>query len=1144
MRRYNFYEFSGFQLIEKLQQNGYKPIDFSTRTQKSLAGVIKSVGSRYDNAMFCQVRQCLQALKETAGYSSTVSDGDEDSLKSVLIYIDFSEVFPAENFSRLKFHWSGKQELTDEEEAERRLQIKECENIVEVFFKTGFEIRYPEQVGNIRYVPFEKSASMARASSMLFIDERLYKAMEKRLRLGFDFSAAKVSASKLYAYTGLYLSDGKRIRETRDFVLNEETVIVLSDNVSRNKNNGNKEISVPIEVISGDEAGVTELDGFQKWPVKRFGIEEFKTTVNYFDGEGLISPSYCAEINRVLNTDYGVSGTAASFQIRMPFTKGMLHHVDFHKFICETLGMESCEDVWIIDAHGHRRSLEKAQIILTQSMFKMDKWLTNPKISSVGENDDPMALYFNRFHEYGHAFYVGITDMNLSQAGKTKLNYQFFNTLALTQKEFDEITDEQVGLATTDKAKELLRDISSDNINEEGDASFDDVAVESDTWCAAAARNPAFINDPKVKGMLKGVRYSLLKDVGRGRLTVKGSTKFLSRDLLALLLFMIGRIESGDTVSDEQKQLARSRIRKEQLWTTRFFSADCVPGNPAFSRADRKLHLRSKTYYGLLRNPHLSRNEQCSLSPFIPRRDGIYSRYFGHLKGILMVPQFSYVPQALGGADFDGDMVKLITDERINRAINDACYRPDEAESDSKHERKLPVVMIPDTSPRTVLLPENGVDFRTLVDTFSSRVGEISNHAIYLGKREYDDEHPDPSYDLKCETCTIYAGLEIDAAKTGRHPYLADLFADRKKDYFVARKEEIDELPEQYAFEVKEYPETKNTVGRVLPHRLSAVMQYGPATGEELMIGVITGDYDGYYPIDRLPQRCLQELSVYRDPGFADQKDTGFRFAFEENADWKKQLSDPEKTDLVRELIYSYRKILDTARNVYRIEERLKKSNYVGCINTILRTQHKGLLKESQLMNLQEKVFSHLLSQFDTYEKAEAALKKLVGDRRWQFCESDEAKKDYIENRIFADSSMRLDAEVQKVLFNFRWSGYYLLYYYIKDIMLFYREAETDLRLAQGEQESTLATHAAGFYDEFREIYERALSEKEPQSIWKKKIIERCRNVLRESFSDRADIALRYVHKLRNCDQYGTFFWDVFTANEILQESEVLSRAE
>ena len=1174
MQRYNFYEFSGFLLVEKLLKIANNPIDFSkpldpdasidfstpidfsTRTKKSLSGIIKSVDVHNDNAMFYQAKRCLQELaevEEANTFQNIISKWNVNALRNIFIYIDFSELFPYTKYAKSKFHWTKTTPVEQKKE-----NINSCAKIIETFFVSGFDILFDENEKPVHFVPFEKSASMARNGHMIFIDSRLYERMEQRIRLGFNFSGDEISVSKLYAYTGLYLSDAKRINETSDFRLNEETVIVLADNIPKVKGNEKKKSAVPIEVISGDEKGVSEEDGFQKWPVRKYAAEEYKTSINYFDGEGLISSEYCAAINDILHSEYGMSGTAASLQIRMPFTKGMLHHVDFHKFICEKLHLESCKDVWIKDAYGISRNLEKAQIILTQSMFKIDKWLTNSKISSVRRDEnnrmieDPLALYFRRFHEYDHAFHVGITDMNLSQAGKTKLNYQFLNTLALTDEEFNEIVNEQVRFATFGTAKDILQNSISDNINDYEDTSFDDDVKENETWCEVAARNPAFLKDPKVKGMLKGVRYSLLKDIGRGRLTVGGSTKFLSRDLLALLSFMIGKIVVGSIVSKEQIYQARSEIKKEQLWTTRFFAADCVPGNPVFNNRNRKLHLHEKAYYGLLRSPHLSRNEQCSLSPFIPHKNGIYSRYFGHLKGILMVPQFSFVPQALGGADFDGDLVKLITDKRINRAINDACYHPDPEEKNDKtgerrkmHVRKLPIIMIPDTPPRTTRLPEGMVDFQTLQDTFSSKVGQLSNRAFYLGKREYDERNPNPVYDLNCETGTILVGLEIDAAKTGCHPYLNDyLPEERDNDYFIARKEEIDKLPKKYTFEVKEYPETQGTVGNISRHHLAAVTQYGPNTGKKLIKAVFTEDYDGFYRIDQLPHRFLKELSTYKDSSVIEDKEDGIQFVFEKKIDWKNQVSDPERIGVVKELIYSYRRILETARNVFRIEERLRKSNYAGCIKTIFKIQHKELINDDQITNLQEKIFSQLLVPLDSYQATQKALSKLVKDRQWQFYGTDAEKKNsYVENRLFNSSGMKLSGEVQNALNNYRWNGYFLLYYYIKDIMLYYYDTETEIRITQGEDLDKLSKYPSRFYEEFRQIYEQALAEKESKKIWQKRVIEKCRNVLKEAFPDRVDTAMMYVHKLRNCDQYGTFFWDVFNADEILLKSGGVSHA-
>lgn len=155
MQKYNFYEFSGFQLIEKLQQNGNEPVDFSTRTNKILTGVIKSVEARNDNAMFYQTKKCLLEMagtNENDILESSVFEWNDNSLKNVLIYIDFSGVFPFEKYAAKKFLW--KKGTPDEQKKEN---IKTCARIVEKFFAEGFDIVFDEKKEPVHYVPFEKA---------------------------------------------------------------------------------------------------------------------------------------------------------------------------------------------------------------------------------------------------------------------------------------------------------------------------------------------------------------------------------------------------------------------------------------------------------------------------------------------------------------------------------------------------------------------------------------------------------------------------------------------------------------------------------------------------------------------------------------------------------------------------------------------------------------------------------------------------------------------------------------------------------------------------------------------------------------------------------------------------------------------------
>ena len=93
----------------------------------------------------------------------------------------------------------------------------------------------------------------------------------------------------------------------------------------------------------------------------------------------------------------------------------------------------------------------------------------------------------------------------------------------------------------------------------------------------------------------------------------------------------------------------------------------------------------------------------------------IYHKYFGHLTGIVMVPRGSIAPLCLGGADFDGDLVSIIFDEDIIEAVKSGTYSGRKWSS-----RKLPVVVIPNTSGKEVAVPRY-VPYEHIHNTFYNR---------------------------------------------------------------------------------------------------------------------------------------------------------------------------------------------------------------------------------------------------------------------------------------------------------------------------------------------------------------------------------------------------------------------------------------
>lgn len=331
---------------------------------------------------------------------------EKDSLLRYLVFIDFSKIF-SRNISWLMENKTtpSKKDFLGENSLAYLTKA--------MFGEKGIELSFDGE--NYEYfVPFDKSANMARKSMISFVNSSIKEELEQRLMLDMDFSSIQVVLSKYYAYRGLYLSTARRIELP---TLNKETVIVLPD----------IKTSVFEQVFTLNKSG-------------EFCSEKKNISLNSFDGEGLICPEYVRIINMQLKRH-----DANSFQIRMPFTKGVLHSVDFLRFFVEEVGFEKDKPLLIKDIFGIERDLTKAKIILTKSMFKAGGWIKKLWESHSSElGSDPMQFFFKKMNNYEHTLYIATTDANLSNTGKIRLNYQFISTLALTLGEFDSLLEDGI----------------------------------------------------------------------------------------------------------------------------------------------------------------------------------------------------------------------------------------------------------------------------------------------------------------------------------------------------------------------------------------------------------------------------------------------------------------------------------------------------------------------------------------------------------------------------------------------------------------------------------------------------------------------------------------------------------------------------
>jgi len=675
--------------------------------------ILDKTESRADNALLYQIRKHRK-----------YDDNIADCMKKDLIFIDFSRLF---------------QELEEQDPSDIILTIKngptpyETEDHISHLLdpNQGIAIIFKGDKIPIKFVPFDKSANMAKHCRISYINAQIKLAMDKRLNLGIPFNKIKMILSKWYAYRGLYLTTAQRIDQSEDeqFKLTKESVIVIPDKSFFTDDKHLPEGTPKKFPILKNK---TSLKNVLAGETHEFELKNEVIEVNAFDGEGIISPRFSDYINKTMGI---YMDPASSFQIRMPFCKGVVHETNFHRFIKEDSYIDD-PNPKIVDYFGIERELNKVQIILTKSMLKASDWLiqyfTDVLKKEINKENDPMALYFDMFNTYDHALYISGTNLMLNCRGKEFANYQFLDTLKISQDNFIKLIEKHFENGET-LIRENFRTRKITPTNSENNT--------LNKLINAAVANPAFYNEPQLQYYAKKSVRDLGIDCGLGRLLLDGENRYISGDLLYFLLH-VAKL-TGE----------RSKKTNQNTWTNH----NTLNNN--FYMPSPNVNLENGKYYSIMRSPHLSRNEEVALKCFIPSQDDLYNKYFSHLKGVLMLPETPPINYQLSGADYDGDLCKLFTEETFVNAVLEGGYQ--------NGNKILPTVMIPSEKGKEQL--QSDKEFVNLIiNTFSSKTGLISNLAANFADKEYLFNAPDidPEKSLCAKACAI-VGLEIDRAKSG-----------------------------------------------------------------------------------------------------------------------------------------------------------------------------------------------------------------------------------------------------------------------------------------------------------------------------------------------------------------------------------------
>ena len=137
-----------------------------------------------------------------------------------------------------------------------------------------------------------------------------------------------------------------------------------------------------------------------------------------------------------------------------------------------------------------------------------------------------------------------------------------------------------------------------------------------------------------------------------------------------------------------------ARTRKACKRALRRLEVECLQGTVAYAP---KTAFPYSGQITLLRNPHIARNEEAVVG-LLEEEGSLRRRYLSHLSYVVMVDARTLIPERLGGADYDGDIVKLIADPLLNECVRRNYTNQDTMLLD--YRRNLPLLKIPSVSAR------------------------------------------------------------------------------------------------------------------------------------------------------------------------------------------------------------------------------------------------------------------------------------------------------------------------------------------------------------------------------------------------------------------------------------------------------------
>lgn len=792
----------------------------NVRESKSL---IMKLSTIEENALFYQVSRTLYELEDnTSGFFDDRKRYSEnhipsiiktnDLLKDVIFYLDFTGVFTIKNhIKKASYH-----------------------RIAETIFSNGLNLEFEEQK-TIHMLPFLKSGSMGRRSTISFLRADLKPKLDERLNFDMIHEDQKYSISKLQAYQGLYLSSGIRV-ELGD--LNDESLVISND-------------------VYKDTEQLSYTTALSRTLVKELFYEMFFTDSSldtYVEKSSIIY--WAIEKNSTLENRFDAYVINDFSELRGVINYWLEKYPEKRINPLETLDQD------VIDEYNRLYTL-------SIKMLGLDKLKSDDEL--VVFNDVNIKTSFNMFDGEGfidkayleqiNEKYLSVKDSNYHYSIQFRLPYvkgvlhavdfqkwckersvsyildAFGNLrdvtkikLILTKSQFKCFDWIQKRFNLDNHEKLLPMQKYFDYYNRYNHAMYITNLDQYENQNFETILNYQVLHTPALK---KNEFSKLLRSGNRNYIDmVSNPSKQLNyfidslkyyepdkeyqidlseQDLLVELLRKNEDFIHDDLFQNRIKSYSDSLLKNLKTGriliegSVRILSGDLhellnkVTHKDNYSSPFKDLgerfyapsqygHFDEDKYYTILRNPHITSKELVCAKPVLKEYNMIRETYFSHLTGVIMLNTFASQMLAMQTADTDGDIVRIVSNDIYTQAA-----------LKSQEQNKHRILYFPSLSGAKTY-PTKDMLFDATKKSFSTRIGLMSNHAFshsIFAYNENDSNLKNRDYHKKiAEKMSFVLALEIDAVKSGKAPFyippvFSNPFIEYKSKVELKRKENV-----------------------------------------------------------------------------------------------------------------------------------------------------------------------------------------------------------------------------------------------------------------------------------------------------------------------------------------------------------------